>query len=157
MTDVLDAPTDTAAATSIDAPQARVEGWLGSFDEALTSGDAQAAAEMFVEDSYWRDLVAFTWNITTAEGRAAIVDMLTATLPSVAPSNWRSLRARSRPTATVSEWSAHSQTEIITPGAPGLPYRRSGTSTEADRRQPATQYVRLHRVGGSRLGRRRWS
>ncbi len=89
VTDVLNTPTDTAAETATDVSRGDIEGWLGRFDEVLARGDAQAAAEMFVEDSYWRDLVAFTWNITTSEGRAAIVDMLAATLPSVAPSNWR--------------------------------------------------------------------
>ena len=72
VTDVLEQPTDTARAT--------VEGWLQRFDEALTAGDAAAAAELFGEDSYWRDLIAFTWNIKTVEGRGGIAAMLDATL-----------------------------------------------------------------------------
>ena len=32
---------------------------------------------MFAVDSFWRDLVSFTWNIKTIEGRDAIADMLT--------------------------------------------------------------------------------
>jgi putative flavoprotein involved in K+ transport len=63
--------------------------WLSSFDAALTAGDAAGAAELFTEDCFWRDLIAFTWNITTAEGRPAIVDMLEHTLPGVQPRNWR--------------------------------------------------------------------
>ena len=82
MTDVLDAAADTAT------PRTTVEVWLTNFDDALSRGDARAAAALFVEDSYWRDLIAFTWNITTAEGRDAIAEMLAATLPGVRPSNW---------------------------------------------------------------------
>jgi putative flavoprotein involved in K+ transport len=66
-----------------------VSTWLTEFDAALTAGDAAAAAALFAEDSYWRDLVAFTWNITTAEGRAAITDMLEHTLSRTRPQNWR--------------------------------------------------------------------
>src|SRR5262245_21615648 len=43
---------------------------------------------MFGSDAYWRDLVSFTWNITTAEDPAAIREVLAATVPSAAPSNW---------------------------------------------------------------------
>ena len=62
--------------------------WLADFDRALTAGDAQAAAGLFAEDSYWRDLIAFTWNITTAEGPEQIAAMLGATLPTAQPSAW---------------------------------------------------------------------
>jgi putative flavoprotein involved in K+ transport len=83
---------DTAGMTATleQSPAATaVTAWLTDFDAALTTGDAAAAAELFVEDCYWRDLVSFTWNITTAEGRPAIVDMLEHTLPSTQPRDWR--------------------------------------------------------------------
>ena len=44
-------------------PAAAVDQWLASFEQALTEGDTQAAAELFAEESFWRDLVSFTWNI----------------------------------------------------------------------------------------------
>jgi putative flavoprotein involved in K+ transport len=66
-----------------------VTAWLSDFDATLTAGDAAAAAELFVEDCYWRDLVSFTWNITTAEGRPAIAEMLEHTLPHTQPRDWR--------------------------------------------------------------------
>ena len=83
---------DTAGMTATleQSPAATaVTAWLSDFDAALTAGDAAAAAELFVEDCYWRDLVSFTWNITTAEGRPAIVDMLEHTLPHTQPRDWR--------------------------------------------------------------------
>jgi putative flavoprotein involved in K+ transport len=68
---------------------AAVTVWLTQFTDALTAGDAQAAAALFAEDCYWRDLIAFTWNIRTLEGRAEISAMLAEVLPAVQPSGWR--------------------------------------------------------------------
>ena len=62
---------------------------LSALNAALTSGDATGAADLFTDDSYWRDLVTFTWNIKTMEGKAAIADMLSAQLASVKPTGWR--------------------------------------------------------------------
>jgi putative flavoprotein involved in K+ transport len=72
-----------------NAASHRVKQWLSDFDEALSRADAAAAAALFAEESYWRDLVAFTWNIVTAEGRPAIREMLEETLAQVKPRNWR--------------------------------------------------------------------
>jgi putative flavoprotein involved in K+ transport len=62
---------------------------LEGFGAALARGDVQAATAMFTDDCYWRDLVTFTWNIKTMEGRAQIADMLSATLARTAPTAWR--------------------------------------------------------------------
>ena len=66
-----------------------VEQWLDRFDSALRAGDAAAAADLFATESYWRDLVAFTWNIRTVEGREGVTDMLTSALPHIQPHDWR--------------------------------------------------------------------
>jgi len=62
---------------------------LLSLNDALVAGDAAAASDLFTEDSYWRDLVSFTWNIKTMEGKAAIADMLSSQLASIKPVGWR--------------------------------------------------------------------
>ncbi len=59
--------------------------WLAEFASALNRGGAEAAVDLFHETSYWRDLIAFTWNIVTFESRSAIADMLKATLSDVRP------------------------------------------------------------------------
>jgi putative flavoprotein involved in K+ transport len=64
---------------------AGVTSWLERFSAALTSGDADAAAALFTPDCFWRDLIAFTWNIRTFEGPAEIAGMLRATLSSAQP------------------------------------------------------------------------
>ncbi len=63
--------------------------WLARFDTALGRGDVQNAANLFAPDGYWRDLLAFTWNIHTCEGCDAIAAMLAATLARTAPSRWQ--------------------------------------------------------------------
>ncbi len=63
--------------------------WLAKFESALTAGDAKSAAKLFDTECYWRDLVSFTWNIITLEGRGDIEAMLKATLAHVKSSNWK--------------------------------------------------------------------
>jgi putative flavoprotein involved in K+ transport len=74
--------------TTVTTPSQRAARWLADFGAALAAGQAQQAAAMFDADSYWRDLIAFTWNIRTQEGQGAIAEMLTARLADTAPSNF---------------------------------------------------------------------
>jgi putative flavoprotein involved in K+ transport len=67
----------------------RAQAWLTGFGQALNAGQIDAAAAMFEDEGFWRDLVSFTWNIKTAEGRAAVREQLAATLPNTQPSNWQ--------------------------------------------------------------------
>ena len=75
--------------TQPDEATATVTTWLGQFGEALTANDPAGAAALFTEDSFWRDLIAFTWNIRTFEGRDEITRMLGATLSRVQPGGWK--------------------------------------------------------------------
>ncbi|MDF2982031.1 MAG: FAD-dependent oxidoreductase, partial [Devosia sp.] len=59
------------------------------FSETLAEGDVAATLELFAEDCYWRDIVAFTWNVKTMEGKPAIAAMLEATLGGTSPSAWQ--------------------------------------------------------------------
>lgn len=70
-------------------PTEQISEWLSKFDAALERADLAALVEMFVEESYWRDLVSFTWNIKTLEGQESIQAMLQATLPEIKPHSWR--------------------------------------------------------------------
>src|SRR5690242_10793700 len=67
----------------------QVVDWLTKFGAALERGDVAAAIDLFGDECYWRDLVSFTWNIKTLEGKAEIQAMLAATLPAVKPSRWQ--------------------------------------------------------------------
>ena len=63
------------------------------FSQALAKGDIAATLELFAEDCYWRDIVAFTWNVKTMEGKPAIAAMLEATLSGTSPASWQVTRA----------------------------------------------------------------
>jgi putative flavoprotein involved in K+ transport len=64
----------------------QLHAWLASFEAALSRGDADAAAALFDgAECYWRDLIAFTWNIATLDGRPAIEAMLRSQVPAVLP------------------------------------------------------------------------
>ncbi|MGN6767066.1 MAG: NAD(P)/FAD-dependent oxidoreductase [Rhizobiaceae bacterium] len=70
-------------------PTTRVQAFLDRFGKALEAGKIDEAAGMFAEECYWRDLVAFTWNIRTMEGRGEVRDMLHAQLKSAKPTDWK--------------------------------------------------------------------
>ena len=72
-----------------NSPSSATADWLASFAASLKRGDAAATAALFADDGYWRDLVAFTWNIVTLEGRPAIAEMLTARLAEVRPESFQ--------------------------------------------------------------------
>jgi putative flavoprotein involved in K+ transport len=80
-------------------PEVALEAMLGQLNEAFERGDAAAAAALFQAGSYWRDLVAFTWNLRTMEGPDQIRAMLESQLPRIRP---RSLRLDQAETATTS-------------------------------------------------------
>ncbi|MDJ0757438.1 MAG: NAD(P)/FAD-dependent oxidoreductase [Ardenticatenaceae bacterium] len=70
-------------------PTNHVSDWLSAFEEALDRADISTAVEMFDDDSYWRDLVSFTWNIKTMEGKEDIKNMLEARVAYVKPGMWQ--------------------------------------------------------------------
>ena len=72
----------------MSTPTAQIQQWLADFSGAVSRGDFGVAASMFGDDSYWRDLVSFTWNLKTAEGPQQIQAMLEATVPNAKPLNF---------------------------------------------------------------------
>ncbi|MET9224296.1 NAD(P)/FAD-dependent oxidoreductase [Lentzea sp. NPDC003310] len=84
--------------------QARVDAWLGQFEAALKARDVDAAAGMFATDSYWRDLVAFTWNIKTVEGRDQIAGLLSACLDATDPAHFRTTETPTEADGVVEAW-----------------------------------------------------
>jgi putative flavoprotein involved in K+ transport len=74
--------------SEITAPSRQAGEWLRAFEQALAGSEPTSAVTLFGAESYWRDLVAFTWNIKTAEGDEAIAAMLGATAPAAAASGF---------------------------------------------------------------------
>ncbi len=74
---------------SENTPTTQAASWLAALDAALQRGDAGAAAALFNDESYWRDMVSFTWNIATAEGNAKVREMIQRAVLPAKPSNWQ--------------------------------------------------------------------
>jgi len=70
-------------------PAGKAQVFLDSFGKTLANGEIDAAVNLFAEDCYWRDLVTFTWNIKTMEGRDQVRDMVKHCLGSPKPSHWQ--------------------------------------------------------------------
>ena len=90
--------------TGVQSVAAQVDEWLQAFETALAAGDSAAAAEMFGEDGYWRDLVAFTWNIKTVEGPAGVRDMLDHTLAHTKPRGWHTVEPATEADGVTEGW-----------------------------------------------------
>ncbi len=70
------------------APAGTANRVLAELSNCLERGDAAAAAALFEEDGFWRDLVSFTWNIRTMEGQREITRMLADQLAAIRPRGW---------------------------------------------------------------------
>ncbi|MGR3368210.1 MAG: NAD(P)-binding domain-containing protein [Sagittula sp.] len=65
------------------------QAFLDDFGDALEKGDIDRATGMFLDDCYWRDLVTFTWNLKTVEGKDQVADMLKHQLDTTKPRGWQ--------------------------------------------------------------------
>ncbi len=70
-------------------PDKQLDRWLAAVSDAMSRHDIDAVMRLFLPEAFWRDLVAFTWNVTTVEGQEAIRDMLESCLTRVAPRAWQ--------------------------------------------------------------------
>jgi cation diffusion facilitator CzcD-associated flavoprotein CzcO len=61
------------------------ESWLGQFEAALAGGDDGALKGLFLAESYWRDVLALSWQIQTLNGAPAILKELAAYAARVRP------------------------------------------------------------------------
>ena len=96
--------TTLEPATVLDAPSRAAADWLRQFDQALRTGDGVQAARLFEPAGFWRDLIAFTWNIKTLEGRDEITAMLDTTLPHIKARDWRMSEPATEADGVVTAW-----------------------------------------------------
>lgn len=67
---------DRSVRARADDSPAAATAWLAAFESALSARDTKALSALFVPDSHWRDILAFTWTITPTVGRDDIVTRL---------------------------------------------------------------------------------
>ncbi len=97
---------DPEARSATGSPRERVDAWLTEFEAALATRDVDAAAGLFAVDGFWRDLVSFTWNLKTVEGRDGVADMLRERLDDTDPSSFRVTEEPTEADGVVSAWVA---------------------------------------------------
>ena len=66
------------------AKQGSVARWIADFAQALRTPEQSAWDRLFMPECYWRDFLAFTWNIVTLEGVTAIAAMVEEQAPAIA-------------------------------------------------------------------------
>src|SRR6185295_7896252 len=71
-----------------DDSSVAADNWLAQFEEALGKPDGALLSQLFHPDSYWRDVLALSWNIQTLNGRDAILKALPALARSAAPTGF---------------------------------------------------------------------
>jgi putative flavoprotein involved in K+ transport len=77
---MLDRTDDIAVAT---------DNWLAQFEDALAKPDDGQLKTLFHPDSYWRDVLALSWNLQTINGADAIVTELKSRAGRARPAGFR--------------------------------------------------------------------
>jgi cation diffusion facilitator CzcD-associated flavoprotein CzcO len=65
------------------------ENWLTRFESALAAPGGGSLDALFHPDSFWRDVLALSWNLQTVNGRDAILKELKVLTSHAAPSRFR--------------------------------------------------------------------
>ncbi|PSO19590.1 NAD(P)/FAD-dependent oxidoreductase [Bradyrhizobium sp. MOS003] len=73
------------------------QAWLDAFERALGRPDPATLDRLFLADSFWRDVLALSWNLQTIAGRETIAQALAALGPKAAPANFRIALNRAPP------------------------------------------------------------
>ncbi|MFD7154977.1 flavin-containing monooxygenase [Kribbella sp. NPDC059898] len=82
----------------------RATNWLTAFEDALRARDVPRAAGLFATTSFWRDLVAFTWNLKTVENPDGVADLLTNTLENADPGGFRLTEPATAADGVITAW-----------------------------------------------------
>lgn len=75
--------------TDTRSPAEQLAAWVERLGQRLAQRDIDGTLELFADDCHWRDLVLFSWNLITLEGKADIRDMLESRLEATQPDNWK--------------------------------------------------------------------
>ncbi|MDA9417544.1 monooxygenase [Bradyrhizobium sp. CCBAU 25360] len=73
------------------------QAWLDEFERALGRPDPATLDRLLLADSFWRDVLALSWNLQTIAGREMIAQALAALAPEAAPTSFRIAPNRAPP------------------------------------------------------------
>ena len=66
-----------------------INDWLEKFEKSIKEKNIDAILDLFDKETYWRDLISFTWNIITLESKEDISLMLNKTIDKINPENFK--------------------------------------------------------------------
>ncbi|MDP3893500.1 NAD(P)-binding domain-containing protein, partial [Nocardioides sp.] len=107
MTETLETDASTVAGLPTapgTSAQERVDRWLTSFETALRDRDVDRAVGHFAPTCFWRDLVAFSWNLTTVEDHDGVRDLLQQTLVGADPTGFATTEPPTEADGVVTAW-----------------------------------------------------
>ncbi|MEK9279443.1 MULTISPECIES: NAD(P)/FAD-dependent oxidoreductase [unclassified Bradyrhizobium] len=84
------------------------QAWLDEFERTLGKPDRTALDRLFLADSFWRDVLALSWNLQTIAGRDGIAQELATLAPKAAPRSFQIAQNRAAP-----RWVARAGTNNI--------------------------------------------
>ncbi|OJA09280.1 hypothetical protein AZE42_01996 [Rhizopogon vesiculosus] len=58
------------------SPSEAATEWLNVFSAAITQSNVEDVVNLFLEDGFWKDMIALTWDLRTFEGRNDITKLL---------------------------------------------------------------------------------
>ncbi|HEY2833715.1 MAG TPA: NAD(P)/FAD-dependent oxidoreductase [Sporichthyaceae bacterium] len=90
----------------ITAATARAQAWLDDFQAYCDARDPEAIAALFAPQCFWRDLVAFSWNIVTVENRDGVADLAQQCLTHTAPGGLRVTEPADEADGVITAWFA---------------------------------------------------
>ena len=71
--------------------------WLAEFETALSDGDRVRIAALFYAECYWRDILAFSWDINTLHGVETVASALARFGGSARPTEFKTDHLRTPP------------------------------------------------------------
>ena len=80
---------NVAIETPLQTPTAQLSSWIEQLGDRLAQRDIDGTLDLFADTCYWRDLLLFSWNLVTLEGKPAIRDMLESRLDTTRPERWQ--------------------------------------------------------------------
>jgi cation diffusion facilitator CzcD-associated flavoprotein CzcO len=76
---------------------ASAQAWLDEFERMLAEPEPAALNHLFLAGSFWRDVLALSWNLQTLAGRETIAQALSALAPKAAPAKFEIAPNRAPP------------------------------------------------------------
>ena len=127
------------------------QAWLDAFERTLGRPDPAMLDRLFLAESFWRDVLALSWNLQTIIGRETIAQTLAALAPKAAPTKFKITPNRAPP-----RWVTRAGTNTIeaifnfetTAGRGSGILRLSPDSADSDRLKAWTLLTALDELKG---------